>query len=154
MVDRLLASPRYGEHRARYWLDVARYGDTHGIHVDNFRSIWPYRDYVIKAFNENEPFDRFVREQLAGDLLPARSAEQIVATGFIRAGISTGEGGTISEELRVNNKRERAETYGAAFLGLTVGCANCHDHKFDPLTQKEFFQLTAFFGNLAENPVQ
>jgi hypothetical protein len=152
VVDRLLASPRYGEHRARYWLDVARYGDTHGIHLDNFRSIWPYRDYVIQAFNDNEPFDRFVREQLAGDLLPARSAEQIVATGFIRAGISTGEGGTISEELRVNNKRERAETYGAAFLGLTVGCANCHDHKFDPLTQKEFFQLTAFFGNLAENP--
>ncbi len=152
VVDRLLASPRYGEHRARYWLDVARYGDTHGIHLDNFRSIWPYRDYVIKAFNRNEPFDRFVREQLAGDLLPARDADQIVATGFIRAGISTGEGGAITEELRVNNKRERTETYGAAFLGLTVGCANCHDHKFDPLTQKEFFQLTAFFNNLAENP--
>ena len=152
LVDRLLASPRYGEHRARYWLDVARYGDTHGLHLDNFRSIWPYRDYVIRAYNGNKPYDQFVREQLAGDLLPARNPDQLVATGYIRAGISSGEGGTLVEELRVNNKRERAEAYGAAFLGLTVGCANCHDHKFDPLTQRDFYRLTAFFNNLTEDP--
>jgi hypothetical protein len=152
LVDRLLASPRYGEHRARNWLDVARYGDTHGLHLDNFRSIWPYRDYVIRAFNENKPYDQFVREQLAGDLLPAQNPDQLVATGFIRAGISSGEGGTLVEELRVNNKRERTEAYGAAFLGLTVGCANCHDHKFDPLTQRDFYRLTAFFNNLTEDP--
>jgi hypothetical protein len=152
VVDRLLANPRYGEHRARYWLDVARYGDTHGLHVDNFRSIWPYRDYVIKAYNENKAFDQFILEQLAGDLLPAESIDQLVATGYIRAGISTGEGGTIPEELRVNNQRERTEALGAAFLGLTTGCAACHDHKFDPVSQRDFYRLTAFFNNLDENP--
>ena len=122
VVDRLLASPRYGEHRAHYWLDVARYGDTHGLHVDNFRSIWPYRDYVIKAYNENKPFDQFVREQIAGDMLPEKNLDTIVASAYLRAGISSGEGGTLIEELRVNNKRERAEAFGAAFLGLTTGC--------------------------------
>ena len=152
VVDRLLASPRYGEHRAHYWLDVARYGDTHGLHTDHFRSIWPYRDYVIKAYNENKPFDQFVREQLAGDMLPNKTLDSIVASAYIRAGISTAEGGTLSEELRVNNKRERTEAYSAAFLGLTAGCANCHDHKFDPITQKDFYRLTAFFNNLTENP--
>ncbi|MGC1902950.1 MAG: DUF1553 domain-containing protein [Candidatus Acidiferrum sp.] len=152
VVDRLLASPRYGEHRAHYWLDVARYGDTHGLHIDNFRYIWPYRDYVIRAYNQNKHFDRFVVEQLAGDMLPDKSLDSLMASAYIRAGISSGEGGTLTEELRVNNKRERTEAYGAAFLGLTVGCANCHDHKFDPITQKDFYQLTAFFNNLAENP--
>src|SRR5260221_5922843 len=152
LVDRLLASPRYDEHRARYWLDVARFGDTHGLHLDNFRSIWPYRDYVIRAYDQNKPYDQFVREQLAGDLLPAQNPDQLVATGFIRAGISSGEGGTLVEELRVNNKRERTEAYGAAFLGLMVGCANCHDHKFDPLTQRDFYRLTAVFNNLSEDP--
>ena len=152
VVDRLLASPRYGEHRAHYWLDVARYGDTHGLHIDNFRYIWPYRDYVIKAYNENKHFDRFVTEQLAGDMLPDKSLDSLMASAYVRAGISSGEGGTLSEELRTNNKRERTEAYGAAFLGLTVGCANCHDHKFDPITQKDFYRLTAFFNNLAENP--
>ncbi len=152
VVDRLLASPRYGEHRAHYWLDVARYGDTHGLHIDNFRYIWPYRDYVIKAYNQNKHFDRFVIEQLAGDMLPDKSLDSLMASAYIRAGISSGEGGTLTEELRVNNKRERTEAYGAAFLGLTVGCANCHDHKFDPITQKDFYKLTAFFNNLAENP--
>jgi len=152
VVDRLLASPRYGEHRAHYWLDVARYGDTHGLHLDNFRSIWPYRDYVIRAFNQNKPFDRFVREQLAGDMLPAKTLDTVIASAYLRAGISSGEGGTLIEELRVNNKRERTEAYGAAFLGLTVGCANCHDHKFDPITQKDFYRLTAFFNNLTEIP--
>jgi mono/diheme cytochrome c family protein len=152
VVDRLLASPRYGEHRAHYWLDVARYGDTHGLHLDNFRSIWPYRDYVIKSYNQNKPFDRFVKEQIAGDMLPAKNLDTIVASAFLRAGISSGEGGALIEELRVNNKRERAEAFGAAFLGLTTGCAVCHDHKFDPITRKDFYQLTAFFNNLTENP--
>src|SRR5215475_10286700 len=152
VVDRLLASSRYGEHRAHYWLDVARYGDTHGLHIDNFRYIWPYRDYVIKAYNQNKPFDRFVVEQLAGDMLPDKTLDSIVGSAYVRAGISTAEGGTLSEELRVNNKRERTEAYSAAFLGLTAGCANCHDHKFDPITQKDFYGLTAFFNNLAENP--
>ncbi|HTO02208.1 MAG TPA: DUF1549 domain-containing protein, partial [Opitutus sp.] len=152
VVDRLLASPRYGEHRARYWLDYARYADTHGLHLDNFRSIWPYRDYVIRAFNENKPFDEFTREQLAGDMLPARTLDQQLASAFLRAGISSGEGGTIVEELRVNNQRERVEAFGAVYLGLTTGCAACHDHKFDPTSQKEHYQLAAFFNNLAENP--
>ncbi len=152
VVDRLLASPRYGEHRAHYWLDVARYGDTHGLHLDNFRSIWAYRDYVIRAYNQNKPFDQFVREQLAGDMLPVKTLDTLIASAYLRAGISSGEGGALIEELRVNNKRERAEAYGAAFLGLTVGCANCHDHKFDPITQKDFYRLTAFFNNLTEIP--
>jgi hypothetical protein len=152
VVDRLLGNPRYGEHRAHYWLDVARYGDTHGIHLDNVRSIWAYRDYVIKSYNQNEPFDRFVKEQLAGDMLPGKNLNRLVASAFLRVGISSGEGGTLIEELRVNNKRERAEAFGAAFLGLTTGCAVCHDHKFDPITQKDFYQLTAFFNNLTENP--
>ena len=152
VVDRLLASPRYGEHRAHYWLDVARYGDTHGLHLDNFRSIWPYRDYVIKSFNQNKPFDQFVKEQIAGDMLPTRNLDTVVASAFLRAGISSGEGGALIEELRVNNKRERAEAFGAAFLGLTTGCAVCHDHKFDPITRKDFYRLTAFFNNLTENP--
>ncbi len=152
VVDRLLASVRYGEHRARYWLDYARYADTHGMHLDNFRSIWPYRDYVIHAFNTNKPFDQFTREQLAGDLLPARNLDQQVASAFLRAGISSGEGGAIVEELRVNNQRERVEAFGAVYLGLTTGCAACHDHKFDPISQKDHYQLTAFFNNLAEKP--
>jgi hypothetical protein len=151
-VDRLLASPRYGEHRAHYWLDVARYGDTQGLHLDNFRSIWPYRDYVIKSFNQNKPFDQFVKEQIAGDMLPAKNLDTMVASAFLRAGISSGEGGALIEELRVNNKRERAEAFGAAFLGLTIGCAVCHDHKFDPITRQDFYRLTAFFNNLTENP--
>src|SRR5882762_1597413 len=152
VVERLLSSPRYGEHRAHYWLDVARYGDTHGLHLDNFRSIWAYRDYVIQAYNQNKPFDQFVREQLAGDMLPVKTLDTLTASAYLRAGISSGEGGTLIEESRVNNKRERTEAYGAAFLGLTVGCANCHDHKFDPITQKDFYRLTAFFNNLTEIP--
>jgi len=149
-VDRLLASPHYGEHRARYWLDYIRYADTHGLHFDNLRSIWPYRDYVIRAFNANKPFDRFVREQLAGDLMPAKSIEEIVATGFMRCNLTTNEGGTIPEEVFVNQTRDRVESFGVTFLGLTTGCAACHDHKFDPITQKDFYGLAAFLGNTAE----
>ncbi|QEG39182.1 DUF1553 domain-containing protein [Roseimaritima ulvae] len=149
-VDRLLDSPRYGEHRARYWMDYARYGDTQGLHVDNYQHRWPYRDYVIRAFNDDMPYDQFTREQLAGDLLPPERLDQIVATGLIRCGISTGEGGTIIEELKANLARERAEMFGAVYLGLTTGCAACHDHKYDPLSQRDFYALTAFFNNLTE----
>ena len=152
LVDRLLASPAFGEQRARYWLDYARYADTYGLHFDNSRYIWAYRDYLIKAFNTNKPFDQFAKEQIAGDLLPPRNLEQIVASGYVRSGVSSNEGGTIPEELRVNIARERTEAYGAAFLGLTVGCAVCHDHKYDPTTQKDFYQLSAFFNNINEQP--
>jgi hypothetical protein len=152
LVDRLLASPAFGEQRARYWLDYARYADTYGLHFDNSRYIWAYRDYLIKAFNTNKPFDQFAREQIAGDLLPPRNLDQIIASGYVRSGVSSNEGGTIPEELRVNIARERTEAYGAAFLGLTVGCAVCHDHKYDPTTQKDFYQLSAFFNNIKEQP--
>ena len=152
VVDRLLASPSFGEQRARYWLDYARYADTYGLHLDDFRLSWPYRDYLIKSFNSNKPFDQFVKEQIAGDLLPASNIDQLIATGYVRSGVSSNEGGTIPEELRVNIARERTEAYGAAFMGLTVGCAVCHDHKFDPTTQKDFYQLSAFFNNVQEKP--
>jgi hypothetical protein len=152
LVDRLLASPAFGEQRARYWLDYARYADTYGLHFDNNRYIWAYRDYLIKAFNTNKPFDQFAREQIAGDLLPASNLDQLIASGYVRSGVSSNEGGTIPEELRVNIARERTEAYGAAFLGLTVGCAVCHDHKYDPTTQKDFYQLSAFFNNINEEP--
>jgi len=151
-VDRLLASPRYGEHRARYWLDYVRYADTHGIHFDNYRAIWPYRDYIIRAFNANKPFDRFVREQLAGDLLPARTLDEIAATGFMRCNLTTNEGGTIPEETFVNQTRDRVEAFGVTFLGLTTGCAACHDHKFDPISQRDFYGLAAFLSNTADKP--
>jgi hypothetical protein len=152
LVDRLLASPAFGEQRARYWLDYARYADTYGLHYDNNRYIWAYRDYLIKSFNTNKPFDQFAREQIAGDLLPPSNLDQIIASGYVRSGVSSNEGGTIPEELRVNIARERTEAYGAAFLGLTVGCAVCHDHKYDPTTQKDFYQLSAFFNNINEEP--
>ncbi len=149
-VDRLLASPAYGEHRARYWLDAARYGDTHGIHNDNYREMWPYRDWVINAFNQNVPFDRFTIEQLAGDLLPNRTLEQQVASGFNRCNITTSEGGSIAEEVEVMYTKDRVETTSVVWLGLTTGCASCHDHKFDPVSQKEFYQLAAFFRNTTQ----
>ena len=150
LVDGLLAKPSYGEQRTRYWLDYVRYADTYGLHYDDNRHIWGYRDYLIRAFNANKPFDQFAKEQIAGDMLPATNLDPIVASGYVRAGVSTNEGGTILEELRVNIARERAEAYGAAFLGLTVGCAVCHDHKYDPTTQKDFYQLSAFFNNINE----
>jgi len=150
LVEKLLASPRFGEHRGRYWLDYARYADTHGLHFDNFRSIWPYRDYVVRSFNDNKPFDQFVREQLAGDLMPDGALDALIATGYIRSNVSTNEGGAITEEVINNNTRDRAEAFGTTFLGLTVACAECHDHKFDPTTARDFFQLSAFFKNLTE----
>jgi hypothetical protein len=151
-LDKLFASPAYAEHRARYWLDYSRYADTHGLHFDNVRSIWPYRDYVIRSFAAHKPFDQFVREQLAGDQIPATSAEPWIATGYIRCNVSTNEGGTIPEEVHANNTRDRTEAFGAAFLGLTVGCAACHDHKFDPLSQQDFYSLAAFFNNTSDKP--
>ena len=152
VVDRLLASPGYGEHRAHYWLDYVRYADTHGLFADNYRAVWPYRDYVIKAFSENKPFDQFVREQLAGDLVPEQTLDSLIATGFIRSNPTTFEGGTIPEELQVNLTRDRLETFGVTFLGLTTGCAVCHDHKFDPTTQRDTYQLAAFLNNTVEAP--
>jgi len=151
-LEKLFNSPAYAEHRARYWLDYSRYADTHGLHFDNVRSIWPYRDYVIRSFAANKPYDQFVREQLAGDQIPATSAEPWIATGYIRCNVSTNEGGTIPEEVHANNTRDRVEAFGAAFLGLTVGCAGCHDHKFDPISQKDFYSLAAFFNNTSEKP--
>lgn len=151
MVDRYLASPHYGEHRARYWLDAARYGDTHGIHVDNYREMWPYRDWVIQAFNRNLPFDQFSTEQLAGDLLPKATLEQKIATGFHRCNVTTNEAGLIEDEYAEIYAKDRADTTAAVWLGLTVGCATCHDHKFDPILQKDFYALGAFFRNTTQN---
>jgi hypothetical protein len=148
VVDRLLKSPRYGEHRARYWLDAARYGDTHGLHLDNYREIWPYREWVINAFNRNLPYDRFVIEQLAGDLLPNATLDQQVATGFNRCHVSTSEGGSIEEEVYVRNVVDQVDTNGTVFLGLSTGCARCHDHKYDPIKQKHYYQLFAFFNSI------
>jgi mono/diheme cytochrome c family protein len=150
-VDELLRSPAWGEHRARYWLDAARYADTHGYHFDNFREMWSYRDWVINAYNANMPFDRFTVEQIAGDLLPNRTLDQQIASGFNRCAMSTNEGGTIAEENLVNYTRDRTETVSQVWLGLTAGCAVCHDHKFDAFSQKEFYELSAFFNNTTQD---
>ena len=150
LVDRLMESKHWGEHRARYWLDAARYGDTHGIHIDNYREMWPYRDWVIRAFNRNKPFDEFTVEQIAGDMLPKADLDRLVATGFHRCNITTNEGGVIPEEYEAIYAKDRADTTGLVFLGLTVGCATCHDHKFDPITQRDFYALTAFFRNTTQ----
>jgi cytochrome c553 len=149
-VDKLMATPQWGEHRGRYWLDAARYADTHGIHFDNYRENWAYRDWVIRAFNENKPFDAFTTEQLAGDLLPNATLDQKVATGFNRSHITTNEGGLIDEEYLVLYTRDRTETMSQTWLGLTTGCAVCHDHKFDPVSQKDFYSLAAFFNNTTQ----
>jgi len=148
VVDRLLYSPQYGEHMARFWLDAARYGDTHGLHLDNYREIWPYRDWVVRAFNNNMPYDEFTIEQLAGDLLPDATLEQRVATGFDRCNVSTSEGGSIEEEVYTRNVVDRVTTMGTVFLGLTFECTRCHDHKFDPLTMHDFYSLFAFFNSI------
>jgi len=151
LVDRMMASKHWGEHRGRYWLDAARYADTHGIHIDNYREMWPYRDWVINAFNRNLPFDRFTIEQVAGDLLPNRTMDEQIASGFHRCNVTTNEGGAIPEEFEAIYAKDRVDTTGTVWLGLTVGCATCHDHKFDPISTKDFYSMAAFFRNTTQN---
>ncbi|MEO1827074.1 MAG: DUF1549 domain-containing protein, partial [Roseibacillus sp.] len=152
-LETLMESPRYGEHQARYWLDAVRYGDTHGLHLDNKRGIYPYRDWVVRAFNKNLPLDEFIIWQLAGDLLPEATLEQKVATGFVRMNPSTAEGGAIPAEFQCKNNFDRTETIGTVLLGMTMSCARCHTHKYDPITQTEYYQLLAFFNSTSESPM-
>ena len=149
-VDRLLASTAFGERMATDWLDVSRYADSYGFQVDRDREVWPWRDWVVSAFNRNLPFDQFVTWQLAGDLLPSPTEEQILATAFNRLHQQESEGGSVEEEYRVEYISDRVQTFGTAFLGLTFECAKCHDHKFDPITQKDFYRLFAFFDDIDE----
>lgn len=150
LVTELLDSPRFGEHQARYWLDAVRYGDTHGLHLDNKRGIFPYRDWVVRAFNADLPIDQFIVKQLAGDLLPDPQFEDLVATGYVRLNPTTGEGGAIPAEFQMKNNFDRVETLGTVFLGMSLTCARCHTHKYDPIPQSEYYQLLAFFNSTAE----
>jgi len=150
-VDRLLASPHCGERQAIEWLDAARYADTHGFNNDSTRTMWRWRDWVIGAFNANLPYDRFITEQLAGDLLPQPTLEQRIATGFGRNHVISSEGGIIAEEYRVEYVADRLRTASTAWLGLSLECARCHDHKFDPVTQRDYYRLFAFFNNVPEH---
>lgn len=151
LVDELLASPHYGERLTLDWLDAARFADTNGYHLDNGRDMSRWRAWVIEAFNKNMPFDEFTIEQLAGDLLPNATQEQRIASGFNRNNMINFEGGAIPEEYRTAYVVDRVNTTGAVWLGMSVGCGQCHDHKFDPLTQREYYQLYAFFNQVAEN---
>ena len=149
-VDRLLASPHYGERMAVDWLDVSRYADSYGFQVDRDREVWPWRDWVVKAFNDNLPFDKFVTWQIAGDLLPNPTDDQRLATMFSRLHMQESEGGSVEEEYRVEYVCDRVQTFATAFLGLTFECARCHDHKFDPISQKDFYGLFGMFQNIDE----
>ncbi|MCA9076305.1 MAG: DUF1553 domain-containing protein [Planctomycetaceae bacterium] len=150
LVDRLMASEHYGERMASEWLDVARYSDTYGYQVDRDRFVWPWRDWVIRAFNANVPYDEFITQQLAGDLLPDATDDQILATTFNRLHPQKVEGGSVPEEFRIEYVSDRTQTVATAFLGLTLECARCHDHKYDPIRQREYYELTAFFDNIDE----
>ncbi len=152
-VDALLTSPQYGEHQARYWLDAIRYGDTHGLHLDNRRGIFPFRDWVVRAFNDNLPLDDFITWQLAGDLLPNPTVTQKIATGFVRMNPTTSEGGAIAAEFQAKNNFDRTETLGTVMLGMTFTCARCHTHKYDPITHEDYYSLLAFFNSTAESPL-
>ncbi len=152
VVDQYLARPQFGEHMAKYWLDLVRFADTNGIHHDHFRDLSPYRDWVIRAFNENLSYDQFVIFQLAGDLFPKPSNDQLVASGFHRLHLIIDRGTMLPEESFSRNVIDRVESVGTAFMGLTVQCAVCHDHKYDPITAKDFYQLSAFFNNIDATP--
>jgi hypothetical protein len=149
-VDRLLASPHYGERMAMEWLDLARYSDTHGYHIDSLRQMWPWRDWVIKAYNRNMPYDQFTVEQLAGDLLPNATVDDKIASGFNRNNMINFEGGAVPQEYHAEYTIDRASTTATVWLGLTMGCARCHDHKFDPIRQKDFYQFVAYFNSVPE----
>ena len=151
VVDRLLASPRYGERMATRWLDASRYADTNGYQIDGDRSAWRWRDWVIESFNRNKPFDQFIVEQLAGDLLPNATLDQKIATAFNRHHRINAEGGIVSEEYRIEYVVDRVDTTSTVFMGLTIGCARCHNHKYDPFTQKEYYQLSAYFNSIDED---
>ena len=152
LVDRLLAKPQYGEHMTKYWLDLVRFADTNGIHHDHYREMTPYRDWVIRAFQQNLPYDEFVTFQLAGDLIPNSSRDQRIASGFNRLHLIIDRGTALPEESYTRNVVDRVTAVGTAFLGLTVQCAVCHDHKYDPITTKDFYRLFAFFNNLDGDP--
>ena len=152
LLDRLLASPRYGENQARYWLDAVRYADTHGLHIDNERAVFPYRDWIVRAFNEDLPFDKFTLWQIGGDLYPKPTLDQMIATGYVRMNPTTAEGGVIEAEFLANNTFDRVDTTATVFMGLTMGCAKCHDHKYDPISIKDYYSMYAFF-NSTQDPV-
>jgi hypothetical protein len=154
MVDQLLNSPAYGEKMAVYWMDIARFADSHGFQDDSYRSQWPWRDWVIHAFNTNMPYDQFITWQLAGDLLPNPTKEQLLATGFNRNHKITEEGGIVDEEYRVMYVTDRTNTFGKALMGITMECATCHDHKYDPISQKDYYSLYSFFNNIKERGIE
>ena len=154
VVDRLLASKKYGERMALAWMDAARYGDSSVMHADGPRDMWPWRDWVIGAYNDNKPFDEFTVEQLAGDLLPEATVEQKIATGFNRNHATSDEGGAIAEELRVEYVVDRVKTTSNVWLGLSFECAQCHDHKYDPISNKEYYEFFAYFNNMADPGMQ
>ncbi len=151
LISRLMESPHFAERMALPWLDGARYSDTHGYSIDDHRDMWAWRDWVIHAFRKNQPYDQFVREQIAGDLIPNATPDQIAATGFLRNSMNTHEGGTIEEEYRVNYTVDKVDAVSTSILGLTMKCAQCQDHKYDPISQKEFFQMYAFFNTSSES---
>ncbi len=152
LVDGLMSSPAYGEHMARYWLDLVRFADTNGLHHDHYREMTPYRDWVIRSFNDNLPMDDFITYQLAGDLFEQPTVDQRIASGFNRLHLIIDRGTALPEESFFRNVVDQVSAVGTAFMGLTVQCAVCHDHKYDPITQKDFYQLSAFFNNFDGEP--